>query len=278
MAFAYAPAMPKEPTSPRGHAFVELVEVMERLLAPEGCPWDQEQTLDSLRPYLLEETYEVIEALESGDAQDHCEELGDLAFQIVFQAALRQRDGDFDVDDVMRSIRDKLVRRHPHVFADATVSDPESVKQQWEEIKAAEKAAKGQGESGTLSGIPTALPALARAQKLSARAARVGFDWPDVAGCRDKVVEELDELDTLNPDAPHSRIEEEVGDLFFAVVSLSRKLGVDAETALRGANRKFERRFGFVEKELARLGKRPVDSSLTEMDALWERAKLVQTD
>ena len=182
------------PTDPAA-AFGELVSVMRRLLAPGGCPWDREQTLDSLRPYLLEETYEVLEAMERGTPEEHCEELGDLLMQIVFQAEIRERDGAFSVADVARAIVEKLVRRHPHVFADARVEGADDVAVQWEEIKAEEKRAPGGGRPRTLAGVPHALPALARAQKVSKRAAKVGFDWPTADGCRAKLTEELAEID-----------------------------------------------------------------------------------
>ena len=174
-----------------GASLAGLCDIMRRLLAPDGCPWDREQTLESLRPYLIEEAYEVLEALETGTPADHCEELGDLLMNVVFQAALREQDGEFGIDDVVRGISDKLIRRHPHVFADAHAESSEEVLTQWEEIKRRERAQKERGRAAaavprTLAGVPLALPALARAQQVSARAARVGFDWPEVQGCRDQ--------------------------------------------------------------------------------------------
>jgi MazG family protein len=254
--------------APAGSAVSELVAIMDRLLAPDGCPWDREQTLDTLAPYLLEETYEVLEAIDSGDPDEHCEELGDLLLQIVFQAAIRSREDAFDIDDVARGIVDKMVRRHPHVFADASAEDANQVLEQWSEIKAREK-----GRRRTLDGIPKALPALARAEKLSSRAARVGFDWPDVDGCVAKVEEEMKEIAEARASGSKDRIESEIGDLLFAVVSLARKLDVDAETALRRAGGKFERRFEFVEDQLEARGSSPSRSSLDEMDALWNQSK-----
>jgi MazG family protein len=261
-----------------GASLVELVDVMDRLLAPDGCPWDREQTLDSLQPYLIEETFEVIEALDCGTPDDHCEELGDLLMQIVFQAAIRREEKAFAIDDVVRGIVDKLVRRHPHVFADATAEDAEAVLTQWEQIKAGEKAAKGgaaKGPKRQLAGVPVALPALTRAQKLSKRAAKVGFDWPDVAGCRAKVAEELAEIDGAVADDDADAIFHEVGDLLFAAVSLSRKLGCDSEAALRAANQRFIKRFEHIEDSLHAEGKTPAESDLEELDRLWNVAKKV---
>jgi MazG family protein len=263
------------PERPPGSTFPRLVEVMRRLLAPDGCPWDREQTLASLRPFLLEEAYEVLDALEDGTAADHCEELGDLLMQIVFQAALRDRTGEFNIDDVVRSIRDKLVRRHPHVFGSATVEGAAQVVKQWDQIKAEERRAKrsADGIPRVLSNVPRSAPALLRAQKLAERAAAVGFEWPDVAGCRAKVAEELQELDTAIAVGEHAHIESEFGDVLFSLVTMARKLGVDAEAALRGANRRFVARFEHIEDRLHERGKSPQESDLAEMDQLWDEAK-----
>jgi MazG family protein len=258
----------------RGAVFAELVEIMRRLLEPEGCPWDREQTLATLRPYLLEETYELLEAMDDPDPAHHREELGDLLFQVVFQAAIRQGQGTFDIDDVARGIVDKLVRRHPHVFADQKVSGSAEVLANWAEIKKQEK-----GRRRTLEGVPVALPALARAQKLTERAAAVGFDWPDVAGARAKVTEELAELDeAVEEGQGHDRMAAELGDLLFATLNLARKLGVDAESALRGTTARFEARFAAVEDGLAARGIEPRQSTLEEMDALWNEAKRRERD
>ncbi len=259
--------------------FERLVDVMDRLLAPDGCPWDREQTLATLRPYLLEEAYEVLDAMDGDDPREHCEELGDLLMQIVFQSALRQREGAFTANDVCNAIADKLVRRHPHVFADATADTSEQVLTQWEEIKAAERrdkaGAEATGPDRLLRGVPRATPALARAQRLSNRAARVGFDWHDVDGCRAKVSEEVAELDAAIADGDKAAIEGELGDLLFAVVSLARKLDVDAEDALRATTDKFVRRFEYIEDRLHERGRAPAESDLDEMDALWNDAKKV---
>ncbi len=271
--------MPERPTTPAraqrpGETLPELVEVMDRLLAPDGCPWDREQTLGTLKSYLLEETYEVLEAIEQGTPRQHCEELGDLLMQIVFQSALRAAEKAFTIDDVVRGIRDKLVRRHPHVFGDARVKDSGEVLQQWAVLKEKEKAAAGEKQRRTLDGVPVALPALTRALRVSERASQVGFDWPDAAGCRDKVVEEIGEVDrAVAANDPAARVEHEIGDLLFAVVSLARKLGHDPEAALRNATARFTKRFEYIEDRLEERGKKPADSDLEEMDALWNEAK-----
>jgi len=260
-------------TSRPGDSFADLVDVMRRLLAPDGCPWDREQTLDSLRPFLVEETYEVLDAMERGTADDHCEELGDLLMQVVFHAALRQAEGAFAIDDVVGGIVAKLVRRHPHVFADATAETAEAVLEQWDQIKDAEKAERGASPKRALDGVPLALPPLARAQKLGRRAAKVGFDWPDTDGPRAKIAEELAEVDEAMAAGDPAAIEAEVGDLLFAVVNLARKLGVDADGALRGANGRFENRFRFVEARAREGGNEPRDLDLDALEALWQRAK-----
>jgi len=259
---------------PRG-SLEWLVGVMRRLLAPEGCPWDREQTLESLRPFLVEETYEVLDAIAEEDPAHHAEELGDLLFQIVFQAEVAK----LPMQQLITSIGDKLIRRHPHVFGQVTVADAEEVKVNWEQIKREERGRP----RGTLEGVPRSMPALERAYRLTQKAARVGFDWPDVPSVRAKVAEELGELDDAAgaaPDQPaaasappSAEVTHEVGDLLFAVVNWARKLGVEPEAALRGANARFEARFGHVEKELAARGSSPSESTLEEMDRLWDEAK-----
>lgn len=274
----------ENPDRAPGHSLPELVEVMRQLLAPGGCPWDREQSLDTLIPFLIEETYEVVDAIESRDPAHHCEELGDLLMQIVFQAALRQGEGAFDIDDVVAGIRDKLIRRHPHVFGDSQVETADQVLDQWQRIKAEEKRARaGNGDGArdgdhpdrprTLAGVPAAMPALLRAQAISAKVAKVGFDWPDSAGCMDKVREELGEIEDAVASGEQARVEAEVGDLLFAVVSLARKLGCDAERALRHANQRFSERFEYIEDRLHERGRSPRESTLDEMDALWNQAK-----
>ena len=258
---------------PTGDTFPRLVEIMARLLGPDGCPWDREQTLDSLRPFLVEESYEVIDALARGDVAGHEEELGDLLMQVVFQAALRQRDGAFDVDGVIAGISDKLVRRHPHIFADAdSLTTSAEVLAQWDEIKKAEKVAKGVAPKRTLDGVPMG-PALARAQQIGRKAGKVGFDWPGWEGSFAKIEEETREvreaIDANDADAQHR----EIGDLLLAVVNVARKRGVDAENALVDATERFQRRFEVVEDLLGARGKTPSTSNLEEMDALWGDAK-----
>jgi tetrapyrrole methylase family protein/MazG family protein/ATP diphosphatase len=257
---------------PAGASLPRLVEIMDRLLAPDGCPWDREQTLDSLRPFLVEETYEVLDALARQDVAGHCEELGDLMMQVVFQSALRRAEGAFDIDDVVASISEKLVRRHPHVFGDATgVDTPEQVLAQWDQIKAAEK---GSAAKRVLDGIPHG-PALARAQKIGARCGKVGFDWPGWEGSFAKVEEEVNELRSAIDGGTPAEMHAELGDLLFACVNLARKLGLDAENALIDASWKFQRRFELVEDRLAERGKTPQQSTLEEMDAMWDEAKKI---
>ena len=256
----------------RGSSLPRLVEIIDRLLAPDGCPWDREQTLASLRPFLVEETYEVIDALDRNDVAGHCEELGDLLMQIVFHSALREREAGFSIDDVVASISDKLVRRHPHVFADtAGVDTSAKVLAQWDEIKAAEK--KTAGPSRVLAGVPPG-PALLRAQKLGSKAGKVGFDWPGWSGSLDKVKEEVIEVTEAAEAKDAAAAHHEIGDLLFAVVNLARKLDVDAETALLDSCGRFRRRFEYIEDRLEAAGSSPKASTLEEMDDLWNQAKV----
>ncbi len=253
-------------------AVERLLAIMERLRGPGGCPWDREQTLQSLRPYVLEETYEVLEAIDGGDVADHREELGDLLLQIVFQAQLRREQGAFDFADVADAISGKLVSRHPHVFGDAEVKDAEGVLRQWAALKREEKRKKGKGES-VLEGVPREMPALARADRLTEKASRIGFDWPDAAGARAKVTEELAELDQAMAAGDRAEIEHELGDVLFALANLGRKLNLPPEEALRGTIARFIRRFEHVEQQLARRGVPHGAATLAEMDALWDEAK-----
>ncbi len=263
--------------TPPGSSLSRLVEVMAKLLAPDGCPWDREQTLDTLRPFLIEESYEVLDALDRGDITGHREELGDLLMQVVFQAALRQAEGQFAIDDVVETIVEKLVRRHPHVFGAPGASDVTTASEvltQWEQIKASEKQAAADGAPArTLAGVPGGLPALARAQKLGSKAGRVGFDWPGWAGSMEKVREEVGEIEACAAGADQAAKHHEVGDLLFAVVNLARKLEVDAETALTDACRRFTSRFEHIEDRLRAQGRSPAESNLEEMDGLWNEAK-----
>jgi len=261
----------------RGQTFVRLVELMQRLLAPDGCPWDREQTPMSVRRYVLEEACEVIDAIEANDQEHLAEELGDLALQVVFLAELSRREGRFGPDDVVRAVVDKLVRRHPHVFADTEVEGSEEVLRNWEAIKANEKAGRG-----LLDGVPRSLPALYRAQRMSEKVSRVGFDWPDPSGSREKVAEEIRELDEAVDQGDPERIEHELGDLLFALVNLARHQRIDAEIALRKASDRFRERFGHVEQRVRDVhggwpqgedGKPSRGLSLEELDAYWEEAK-----
>ena len=260
------------PPAPAGASLTRLVDIMDRLLAPDGCPWDREQTLDTLRPFLVEETYEVLDALSRGDVAGHCEELGDLLMQIVFHAALRAAEGAFDIDAVIAGISDKLVRRHPHVFGDATgVTTSDQVLAQWDAIKRAEKGAAG-ARDRTLAGVKPG-PALARAQKVGSKAGKVGFDWPGWEGSFAKVEEEVREVAEAIRGGDAAAIHHEIGDLLLAVVNVARKVGVDAESAMIDATTRFQRRFETVEDLLADRGKTPQTSTLEEMDALWDDAK-----
>ncbi|CAN5191484.1 nucleoside triphosphate pyrophosphohydrolase [soil metagenome] len=256
-----------------------LIGIMARLRDPDdGCPWDVAQTFATIAPYTIEEAYEVADAIERGDMGELKSELGDLLFQAVFHARMAEEQGLFSFDDVADAMSDKLERRHPHVFApdggerEAARPDHVSQKARWEDIKAEERAAKAQ--HGVLDDVPVGLPALARAAKLTKRAARVGFDWPSTDEVFDKLHEEVAELRVEIAAGDLDKARDEMGDLLFVVANLARKLGVEPEDALRGANAKFIRRFGFIETELARDGRKPEQSDLAEMDALWDAAKV----
>ena len=257
-------------------AINQLLEIMRRLRDPQaGCPWDQEQTYRTLVPHTLEEAYEVADAIEQDDLQHLPDELGDLLFQVVFYAQIGKEEDRFDFEDVAQGISDKLVRRHPHVFADVVIDSAEEQTRAWEDHKRQERDRKaGNGQASTLEGVSLALPALVRAAKLQRRAARVGFDWPDVEGVIAKVREELAELESeLQADAVPERLAEELGDLLFSCVNLARHLIVEPEAALRTANLKFEQRFSHIEAVLQASGGIE-QASLQEMDAAWEAAKL----
>jgi MazG family protein len=254
-----------------------LLDIMARLRDPErGCPWDREQRFATIAPYTIEEAYEVAEACEKGDAVALKDELGDLLFQVVFHARMAEEAGLFAFNDVARGIAEKMLRRHPHVFGDAVIGDAAAQTVAWEEHKARERRAKAAGASpeSALDGVGTTLPALTRAEKLQRRAARVGFDWPDLPPILDKIAEELLELrQALAAGGERRRLEDELGDLLFAAVNFARRAAVDPEQALRRANRKFERRFRRVEALLAAAGKSPGTASPEEMEAQWQRAK-----
>jgi len=252
----------------KGQSLPQLVEIMQRLLAPDGCPWDREQTFESLRPYVVEEAHEVVDAIDRGAPEELREELGDLLLQIVFQAELARAQGWFGPDDVVRAICEKMVRRHPHVFGDQKVSGSAEVLARWEQIKAQEKAGRG-----VLDGVPKALPALLRAARMGEKAGRVGFDWPDPPAARAKVDEELAELDVALRDGDRERIEQELGDVLFALVSVARKLDVDPEAALRGTLDRFGQRVRWVEKHAKEQGQDLAALDADALDGLWQRAK-----
>jgi MazG family protein len=249
-----------------------LIGIMAALRDPErGCPWDLEQDFASIAPYTLEEAYEVADAIERNDLEALREELGDLLLQVVFHAQMARERGAFGFDEVAAGICDKMVRRHPHVFADARVESAAEQTRAWEEIKAAEKAARGAGQ-GLLDDVPVALPALTRAGKFGRRAAQIGFDWPDAAGPRAKIDEELAELDAVvAAGGPAEALEAEIGDLLFSVANLARHHGVDPEAALRGANARFARRFRHVERRRAEGGH--AAAGLDQLEAWWQEAK-----
>lgn len=253
--------------------FGRLVETMARLRSPEGCPWDREQTFDSLKPYLLEETYEVLEAVDARDWPALAEELGDLLLEVVFLAQLASEEGLFEVGDSLDLIQEKLVRRHPHVFGTAKADTPGEVKQRWDRIKAQERESKGRGGEGLLDAVPRNLPALVEAAQVASRAAAVGFDWQNAEQVLEKLEEELAELAEARRRAQPDELESEIGDLLFVLVNLARFLEVDPEQALRKTNRRFRERFGYVERKLVEQGKSLREASLDEMEALWQEAK-----
>lgn len=248
-----------------------LIEIMARLRTPgTGCPWDLQQTFATIAPYTIEEAYEVADAIARDDLAGLRDELGDLLLQVVFHARMAEEAGAFSFPDVVLSITEKLVRRHPHVFGAARGLSPDQVKRLWDEIKAAERAAKPQSDDGVLAGVPLALPALTRAEKIQKRAAGVGFDWPDTDSVFDKIAEEIAELKAAETPA---QTEEEVGDLLFSVVNFARKAGVDPELALRNATTKFERRFRGVERRVSAAGKRIEQTPLNELETHWQMEK-----
>jgi len=258
-----------------------LIAIMAALRTPgTGCPWDLEQNFATIAPYTLEEAYEVADAIARGDLDDLREELGDLLLQVVFHARMAQEQGAFDFADVVETLTAKLIRRHPHVFGDEVGQTPEAVKGLWERIKAQEKAQKARRHEpepgGALAGVPVGLPALTRALKLQNKAGRVGFDWNDPLAVLAKIREEATEIEEAIATGNAAEAGAEVGDLLFAVVNLARHLDADPEAVLRATNRKFERRFGAIERALAERGRTPAASSLAEMDALWDEAKAAE--
>jgi MazG family protein len=278
-----------------GEKFEKAVAIMARLRAPGGCPWDREQTFDTIKRYTLEETYEVLEAIDNRDWPELTSELGDLLLQVLFYSEMAQEEGRFSIDDVLDALSNKLISRHPHVFGDVKAEDAHQVLKNWEAFKAEEKRKKlaaagtnGEPES-LLGGVSSKMPALLEAHKISSKAAHVGFDWPEMEGLFDKLTEETRELQANIKDLPpgalkprnnsqvpeelRERIEDEVGDLFFVLVNIARYLAADPESALRKTNRKFRRRFGWMEEQLQKQGKKLQDCTLEEMEALWQEAK-----
>ena len=266
-----APSLPMDDQHPIFH----LLQIMRRLRDPVGgCPWDLEQTFATIAPYTVEEAYEVADAIERGDLGDLRDELGDLLFQTVFHAQMAQEQGEFDFADVAQAICDKMLRRHPHVFGEADGRTSAEQTDAWEVIKAGERATKGKATS-LLDDIPASLPAMTRAVKLTKRAARVGFDWPNTTEVLAKLREELAELEVEIDAGDQAKAREELGDLLFVVANLARKLDIEPEDALRSANAKFVRRFSYIERSLADRGRTPDQSDLAEMDDLWNAAKAI---
>jgi MazG family protein len=285
-----------------GEKFEKAVAIMARLRAPGGCPWDREQTFDTIKRYTLEETYEVLEAIDNRDWKELTGELGDLLLQVLFYAEMAREEGRFGIDDVLDALSQKLISRHPHVFGDVRADDAHTVLKNWEALKAQEKENKpGRPDSAGTDGAPTEplldsvstkMPALLEAHKISSKAAHIGFDWPAVDGLFEKLEEETRELQEHIHSAPpgaleprdrsrvpeelRARLEDEVGDLFFVLVNIARYLSVDPESALRKTNRKFRRRFGWLEEQLRRRGKNLEESSLEEMEGLWQQAKTLE--
>jgi ATP diphosphatase len=280
-----------------GEKFEKTVAIMARLRAPGGCPWDREQTFDTIKKYTLEETYEVLEAIDNRDWPELTSELGDLLLQVLFYAEMAREFGVFNINDVLDALSGKLIGRHPHVFGEVKAEDSHAVLQNWEAIKKEEKKLRAAGNGkpddsagGLLDAVSSRMPALMEAHKISSKAAHVGFDWPEINGLFEKLTEETGELreqleqlpsDSLKPDSKakipsdlHARIEDEIGDLFFVMVNLARRLSVDPESALRRTNRKFRSRFGWLEQQLQERGTSLEDAPLDMMEKLWQRAKL----
>jgi MazG family protein len=294
-----------------GEKFEKAVAIMARLRAPGGCPWDREQTFDSIKRYTLEETYEVLEAIENRDWPELTVELGDLLLQVLFYAEMAKDESRFSIDDVLDALNNKMVNRHPHVFGDVKADDSAQVLKNWEALKAQEKkdkrdkkekkdkenkphnlADREERHQSLLSGVSSKMPALMEAHKISSKAAHVGFDWPAIEGLFEKLAEETQELQANIKELPsgalekrsngqvpeelRSRIEDEVGDLFFVLVNIARYLSVDAESALRKTNRKFRRRFGWLEEQLHHQGRNPEEATLEQMEELWQQAKTLE--
>ncbi|HKJ39890.1 MAG TPA: nucleoside triphosphate pyrophosphohydrolase, partial [Anaerolineales bacterium] len=258
------------PALSEGTSFESFVEIVAHLRAPDGCPWDKEQTHESLRKHLLEESYEAISAIDSGDFTDMREEFGDLLLQVVLQSQIANEDGQFNVNQVVQGIHSKIVRRHPHVFGDLQLDGVDGVLVNWEKLKEAERKDNGQKEKGLLDGVSLILPALSQAQEYQDRAARVGFDWPVIDGVLDKLAEEIEEIKSAESDF---ELASEIGDLLFVLVNFARWKHVDAESVLRETNIKFKKRFAYVEQGAKKQGRNLSELSLDEMESLWQEAK-----
>ena len=256
-----------------GEKFQLLVDLMARLRAPGGCPWDREQTFDTIKPFLLEETYEVMDAIDARDWPELAVELGDLLLQPVFLSQMAAEENLFRIENALDAITGKLIRRHPHVFADETAKTEGDVRKRWNEIKADEKRTKGEPDTTLLGSVPRFLPALAEAQQITSRAAQAGFDWENAGQVLEKLQEELREFDEARARGSQADVEDELGDLLFVLVNLARFVKVDPEQALRKTNAKFRRRFGYVERKLAERGRSTKESSIEEMESLWQEAK-----
>jgi tetrapyrrole methylase family protein/MazG family protein len=250
--------------------FRRLIEIMARLRGPNGCPWDKAQDHQTLKPYIVEETYEVLDAIDKNNPHDLSEELGDLLLQIVFHSQIAGEKGDFNVDDVCRKISEKLIKRHPHIFSEQTQLTPEQVLNQWEEIKR-----DNNFDYSALDGIPKTLPALLKAYRIQEKVGRIGFDWKDTSGVIAKIKEEIGEFEKAAISGDNEELAKELGDLLFSIVNLSRHLGLRAEESLEQTNKKFIKRFQYIERKLAERGKSPAQTSLEEMDALWEESKSI---
>jgi MazG family protein len=270
------------PAKLAGQEFTQLVELIARLRAPGGCPWDREQTHDSLKPMMLEEAYEVVEAIDEGNDEEFKGELGDLLLQVVFHSQIATEEQRFTVAEVIERIASKMIRRHPHVFAEDTAQTADEVLRNWEAIKEAELEEKGKraAEASMLDSVSTRLPAVMEAFQMTTKVSRVDFDWPDVASVLEKLDEEVEELKqaVASEQPSHKEIADEVGDLLFVAVNVARLLGIDPESALKGSNRKFRRRFRYIEDRLREQGRKPADSDHIEMNALWDEAKSKEKD
>jgi tetrapyrrole methylase family protein / MazG family protein len=261
------------PDHSTGDKFQRLVDIMAKLRSPGGCPWDREQTFDTIKPFLLEETYEVMDAIDARDWKELSSELGDLLLQAVFFSQMAAEENLFRIDDALDAINAKLVRRHPHVFGDQSAQTEGDVRKIWSEVKESERKDKSDAATTLLGSVPRTLPALVEAQQIASRAAQAGFDWENADQVLEKLDEELDEFAAARRSASAAELEDEMGDLLFVLVNLARFVKVDPEQALRKSNAKFRRRFGYVEQKLAERGKRPADSTIAEMEALWQEAK-----